>query len=235
MRPETSYSSYKQSQDNPHFSEWLRTTAAGHWEQMLDHRFVAECTDGSIDPAVYQMYLQQEFAFVETTAVSLGYAVINAPSFSDVGRFAHALYDLVTDQQEYFTHAFDELGTEQGRDPDPLPETRHLSDIVYRGATTPGYPESLAPMAAAEWLYATWCQRAASEGNVDSSSLVGEWIGLHDDSAFREHTAWLCGKLDHIGPMLSPERQRDIAYLFGRTIELEVAFHTAPYDAIARQ
>jgi thiaminase/transcriptional activator TenA len=231
MQPDISYSSYRQSHENPQFSEWLRATAADNWDRMLDHRFVAECTAGSIDPAVYQTYLEQEFAFVETAAVSLGSAVVNAPSFDEVRRFAHALYGLVTDQREYFARAFAEFGVDQWTDPDLLPETRHLSDVVSRGSTTPGYAESLAPMAAAEWLYATWCRRAASEGAVDSGSLVGEWISLHDDSAFQDHAAWLRDQLDRVGPTVSPERQRDVAYLFGRTVELEVAFHTAPYDA----
>lgn len=164
----------------------------------------------------------------------LGYVVINAPSFADISKFAHALYGLVTDRQDYSIYAFDELGVKQGIYHDPLSEKNHLIDIMSRGATTPGYAESLAPMAAAEWLYATWCQRAASERAVDFSSLVGEWISPHDDPASREHAAWLYDELDHIGPMLSPEHQRHIAYLFGRTMELGVAFHTAPCDATAR-
>ncbi len=231
MQPDTPYWSYRHSHENPRFSEWLRSAAADRWERMLDHRFVAECTAGSIDPAVYRTYLEQEFAFVKTAAVSLGYAVVNAPSFDEISRFARALYGLVTDQREYFSDAFAEFGMDQWMNPDPLPETRHLSDVVSRGATTPGYAESLAPMAAAEWLYATWCRRAASEGSVTPESLIGEWVSLHADPAFQDHAAWLRDELDRVGPTLSPERQRDVAYLFGRTVELEVAFHTAPYDA----
>jgi thiaminase/transcriptional activator TenA len=234
MQTDTPYSSYNQSREDPRFSEWLRESTRDHWERMLGHRFVVECTDGTIDPAVYRTYLQQEFAFVETAAVSLGHAVTDAPSLDEISRFAHAMYDLVTDQQEYFSNAFDELGVEACRTLDPLPETRHLSDIVYRGATASGYAESLAPMAAAEWLYATWCRRAASGGGSDPESLVAEWISLHSDPEFQDHAAWLCDELDRVGPTLSPERQRDVAYLFGRTVELEVAFHTAPYDAADR-
>jgi thiaminase/transcriptional activator TenA len=231
MQPDMSYPSYRRSHENPQFSEWLRSMASASWEELLDHRFVAECTAGSIDPAVYRTYLEQEFAFVETAAVSLGYAVVNAPSLDEIRRFAHALHGLVTDQREYFARAFAEFGVDQWTDPDPLPETRHLGDAVFRGVTSPGYAESLAPIAAAEWLYATWCRRAASEGAVDSRSLVGEWVSLHDDPAFQDHAAWLRDELDRVGPTLSPKRRRGVAYLFGRTVELEVAFHTAPYDA----
>lgn len=229
-----SYSSYRQARDDPRFSEWLRAAVADKWDEMLDHRFVAECTDGSIDRDVYRAYLEQEFAFVETSAVALGHAVIHAPSFEEIRRFAAALDGLVTDQRQYFERAFAELGVEGWEDPDPLPETRHLSDVVYRGATTPGYAESLAPMVAAEWLYATWCHRAVTEGSFDRDSLVGEWIVMHDAEDFRDHAKWLREEIDRVGPTLPTDRQQNVAYLFGRTLDLEAAFHTAPYDAMER-
>ena len=227
-----SYSSYRQERNDPQFSEWLRATAADQWDEMLDHRFVSECTDGRIDRDVYRTYLEQEFAFVETSAVTLGHAVVNAPSFDEIRRFAVALEGLVTDQRQYFERAFDEFGVTEWADARPLPATRHLSDVALRGATTPGYAESLAPMVAAEWLYATWCHRAVEAGSFDRDSIVGEWILLHDTEEFREHAQWLRDEIDRVGPTLEPNRQRTVAYLFGRTLELEVAFHTAPYDAV---
>lgn len=232
MPPKVSYSSYRQTRDDPRFSDWLRVNAADPWGEMLDHRFFAKCTDGSVDPKVYRVYLEQEFAFVETAAVSLGYAVANAPSFDQLRQFADALYGLVTDQRRYFEDAFAEAGIDDWRDPDPLPATRHLSDVVYRGATTPGYAESLAPMVAAEWLYATWCHYAVEKGSFDPDGIVGEWILLHDEPDFQEHAEWLRDEIDKVGPMLAPDRQRDVAYLFRRTLELEHAFHKAPYDVV---
>ena len=224
------YSSYSESRDDPRFSEWLRSRAREPWDAMLNHRFVSDCTDGRIETTVYRTYLEQEFAFVETAAVALGYAVVNAPSFEEIRRFADALSGLVTDQRRYFERAFAELDVDGWREPEPFPETRRLSDVVYRGATTPGYAESLAPMLAAEWLYATWCHRAVAAGSFDPDSLVGEWIRLHDDPEFRSHATWLRDEMDRVGPALSATRQREVATLFGRTLESEVRFHDAPYD-----
>lgn len=227
------YSSYSESRTDPRFSEWLRSHAREPWDAMLEHRFVSDCTDGRIETTVYRRYLEQEFAFVETAAVALGYAVVNAPSLGEIRRFADALSGLVTDQRRYFERAFAELDVDDRRASEPFPETRRLSDVVHRGATTPGYAESLAPMLAAEWLYATWCHRAAVEGSVDPDSLVGEWIRLHDEPGFRAHAAWLRDEMDRVGPTLSAARQRDVAALFGRTLEAEVRFHDAPYDRSA--
>lgn len=40
---------------------------------------------------------------------------------------------------------------------------------------------------------------------------------------------WLRGELDAVGPDLSPRRQRRVARLFERTVDLEAAFFDAAY------
>jgi thiaminase/transcriptional activator TenA len=224
--------SYEQTCPDTRFSEWLRDRASDSWREFLEHRFVRECSDGSIDSRVYEVYLEQEYAFVETAASAVGYAIGEAPSMQQIRRLTEALDGLVTDQRAYFEETFDALGVEEWRDPNPLQETRHLSDIVLRAATGDGYAESLAPMLAAEWAYATWCERAVAEGSFDRGSPVGYWITLHRGDSFRNHVEWLRDELDRIGPGLSTSRQRDVEYLFRRTLDLEASFHAAPYDVV---
>lgn len=224
--------SFERSDDHDRFSEWLRGRSTDAWESMLDHRFVRECTEGSVDDRVYEMYLKQEYAFVETSATALGYTVGKAPTMEQMRHLAGALDGLVTDQRAYFAETFDALGVEGWEDPDPLPATRHFRDLVLRSATGGGYAESLAPMLAAEWLYATWCERAAAEGSFDPETPVGRWIRLHDDEEFRSHARWLRDELDRLGPQLPRRRQRDIAYIFRRTLEHEIRFHEAPYEVV---
>lgn len=224
--------SYEQTGPDTRFSEWVRAQASDSWDAFLEHRFVRECTDGSMDSRVYEAYLEQEYAFVETAASAVGYAIGEAPSMQQVRRLAEALDGLVTDQRAYFEETFDTLGVEEWRNPDPLPETRHMSDLVLRAATGTGYAESLTPMLAAEWLYATWCERAVAEGSFDTDSPVGRWITLHHEESFRTHVEWLRDELDRIGPELRTDRQRDVEYLFRRTLDLEAEFHAAPYEVV---
>lgn len=226
------YRSYEQAHEDARFSTWLRARSRGTWEDMLTHRFVRECTDSSIDEQVYGAYLEQEYAFIEIAATALGYTIGKAPSMEEIRHLSGTLNGLVTDQREYFKQTFDSLGVEGWRDPDLRPETRHFGDLVRRAATGDGYAESLAPMLAAEWLYATWCLRAVVEGSVDPEDPVGRWILLHERDAFQEHAEWLRSELDRIGPELQPRRQQDVAYLFRRALEHEIHFHTAPYEAV---
>lgn len=232
MPSKESYQSFELKDKEPQFTAWLRDGARDSWESMLDHQFVHQCTDGSIDDRVYEAYLEQEYAFVKTAATALGYAIGKAPSMQQMQRLTEALEGLVTDQREYFEETFDALGVENWENPNALPTTRHFGDLVLRSATGEGYAESLAPMFAAEWLYATWCQHAVKEGSFDPTSHVGRWIRLHNDDTFHTHVAWLRAELDRIGPQLEERRQRAVAYLFRRTIEHEIRFHTAPYESV---
>ena len=49
---------------------------------------------------------------------------------------------------------------------------------------------------------------------------------------FEVYAGWLCEQLDTYGPQLSPERQRRVAEIFDRTVELEVAFFDAAYERV---
>jgi thiaminase/transcriptional activator TenA len=75
----------------------------------------------------------------------------------------------------------------------------------------------------------TWATRAA-EGERSDRFYLDEWIDLHAIPAFESFVGWLRGQLDAVGPTLSPTRQREVARLFERTVELEVAFFDAAYE-----
>lgn len=222
--------SYVRPSDGVRFTEWLRRRAERRWEELLEHRFVRECAAGTVPQPVFEAYLKQEYAFVETSRRGLGYAIARAPSMREASVLSEALHALVTEQRTYFEETFDELGVDGWRDPELLPATRHFRDFVLRTSATGGYAETLAPMVAAEWAYATWCQRAADAAPSAATDPVGRWIELHAERSFQAHAAWLREELDRLGPDLLERRQRAVADAFERTLEHELRFHSAPYE-----
>jgi thiaminase/transcriptional activator TenA len=230
MSAEETYESYARSTDDPRFTEWLRTRARQPWDEMVGHRFVRECTEGTVSEPVFRAYLKQEYAFVTTSTTGLGYAIAQAPSMRETRHLVEALRGLVTDQRTYFEETFEALGVDGWRDPDLRPSTRHFHDLVVRASATGGYAETLAPMVAAEWVYATWCRQAVRADEFGATGAVRRWIELHDEEQFQEHVAWLRDELDRLGPTLAERRRRAVADIFERVLEQEVLFHAAPYD-----
>lgn len=212
------------------FTEWLRDTAGEAWKDAISHRFTQDVANDRLSVRVFRRYLVQEYAFVDTSAKVLGYAIAKAPSIPERAHLSKALEGLVTDQEEFFRTAFKKLDVaeEEHEFCSLANEVECFNDFVLRIAATGTYDEILANMLAAEWMYLTWCGRAA--GNPSSHPLIREWVALHAQEPFREGVAWLRAELDAVGPQLDSEHQLRLARLFVRTLELEIAFHSVPFQ-----
>jgi len=213
----------------PRFTDWLRDQSEPAWTNATNHKFTRDIALDRLPEDVFRRYLINEYSFVQTSATVLGYAIAKAPGMDEKARLAEALRGLTTDQREFFMKTFDSLGVPAKERDTTISDSRVLSfrDTVLRAASHGGYEETLAAMLAAEWMYVTWSKLAHQER--PSRPYYAEWIRLHVTPAFEGHVAWMRDQLDRLGPMLPPYRQADVAYIFKRTLELEIGFHDAPY------
>lgn len=228
-RVDETFLSYSTRRQSARFTEWLREWSEPAWTQATDHRFTHEIADDRLDDEVFRRYLMNEYSFVETSATVLGYAIAKAPSMDEKARLAEALRGLTVDQRAYFIKVFDGLriSSEQRETFRFPPAVLSFRDTVLRAAAHGGYEETLATMLAAEWMYLTWSKRASRK--APTRPYTAEWIELHVSAAFEDHVSWMRDQLDTYGPVLAPYRQAEVAYIFNRTLQLEIAFHDAPF------
>jgi len=224
-----SFEAWATDREDARFGDWLRERTGRAWAAAVEHRFVRELGSGELDDAAFRRYLVQDHAFVRELAGAFGYAVGEAPSPAARSRLVDFLGTLTADESDYFERAFDALDVPQAtREAPALAEpTRAFADLLGR-ASAGGYPESLAVLAPAEWVYRDWADAVADPG--PDTWYLEEWVALHDDPAFDEFVSWLRAELDREGAAASPRRQRRLADLFARTVDLEVAFFDAAYD-----
>ncbi|ADJ13620.1 TenA family protein [Halalkalicoccus jeotgali] len=213
------------------FSEWLRERSEPAWTEATRHRFVEELGSDALEDAVFERYLVQDYAFLELGARTTALAVAQAPSMDEMARLSQQLSVLTGSENDYFERAFAELGVsnEEWREPDPEPITRTFTDFMLRAAHEGGYEETLATTLAAEWVYLEWARHVADRG--PERWYLEEWIEIHIVEGFEAYVAWLRGQLDAHGPALSARRQRRVAELFARTVDLEVAFFDMAYES----
>lgn len=225
----STFDAYAVGRENPRFTEWLRARSRPAWTAATRHRFVEELAAGELDDAAFRRYLVQDYAFVDDLAGAFGHAVGDAPSMAARGRLADFLGTLTSDETDYFERSLDALGVSPAvrDDPSLAPPTRAFRDCIGR-ATAGGYPELLAVLVPAEWVYLEWATRAADRS--PDRFYLDEWISLHANTEFASFVSWLRAELDREGPTVAPRRQRDLAALFERVVDLEVAFFDAAYD-----
>ena len=244
MTAPDSYAAYAADADDPRFTDWLRERAEPTWTEAVTHPFTRRLGDGTLPEDAYAAYLVQDYAFVDELVGTFGFAVGEAPGI-DAKRPLVEFLETVTDEEnDYFLRSFEALEVPESRwrDPEPTETTRAFLDLLGRAARQGGYAETLAVLVPAEWIYREWAIAVAEtsadpatsppSAGADLPFYYAEWIDLHAVPSFVAFVDWLRGQLDAAGPTLSPRRQRRVEELFGRTVDLEVAFFD---DALERR
>lgn len=209
-------------------SEELLDANRDVWDAMQSHRFVEDVIADRLPRDVFAHYLVFEGAFVETAMAIFAYGLAKAPGLGERVWLAGVIDALAREQIPYFETRFAEFGI----DPvayEPLPsEVTEFRDGMLRFAAEGVYADIVVAMLAAEWMYATWCGRAAAA--VISDPDLNRWVALHAEPGFIAQAARLRAEADAIGEVASAAERRRLAGVFRRALELEIAFHSAPYE-----
>lgn len=227
----TTYEDYAASRSDARFTDWLRTAAEPTWSEAVEHPFVHALGNGTLDEEAFAVYLIQDYAFMADLVGAFGRAIGDAPTIAAKRRFV-AFLDSVTDEEnDYFERAFDalEIDSEQRTDPELAPVTAAFLDLLGRASREGGYAETLAVLVPAEWIYQEWATAVAAAHDIEALPFsYAEWIELHAIPDFIDFVEWLRQELDRVGRTLEARRRRRVHRLFGRTVELEVAFFDHP-------
>jgi thiaminase/transcriptional activator TenA len=206
-------------------SERIRAANSDVWEAMQAHRFVADIEADRLSAAAFKAYLIYECDFVETAMLIFGHMLVKAPGLSERRRLSGVLQALATDQIGYFERTFALLGvTREDRERPLPPSVSAFREGMLSIARDGSYLDGVAIMLAAEWMYATWCSRAAKRAIRDP--ILKQWVDLHAEPAFLAQADWLRRQID----AADPAREGALSQCFRRALELEIAFHSAPFE-----
>ncbi|MGJ8545424.1 MAG: TenA family protein [Sulfitobacter sp.] len=186
---------------------------------MLSHQFVADICADRLGRDVFHRYLAYEGQFVETAISIFAHAVACAPDITAQRWLIGVLDALANTQVAYFEEVFTRL------DIAPAPEDKtDFGPGMLEIAQTGRFTDILTAMFAAEWMYWTWCCKAAA-GEISDPDLRA-WVDLHAEPEFAEQALWLKQAIDTYGDAQDAER---LCGIFDRVTRLEIAFHSAPY------
>lgn len=199
--------------------------AASAWDAAVEHRFVRELADGTVDDEVFTRYLVADRSFVETLTGVFGRALAQAPPDSRAP-LADFLGVLTDEEDDYFERALGALPDPPG-DPARHPTTVAFRDHLLAAAGEGGYAETLAVLVPAEWCYLDWARGVETP---PEPFYLREWVELHATDEFAEFVDWLRAELDREVETLSPRRTDRVRARFERTVRLEADFFDAAYD-----
>ncbi|MDQ4116606.1 MAG: TenA family protein [Actinomycetota bacterium] len=202
----------------------MREVTAPAWTAAVGHRFVDELWSGALDRDVLKRYLAQDHQFVDAFLALLGAAVARADRPEPRVRLARQLGLVAGPENDFFDRSLGELDV--ARPAEPLGPTSAFVELMHDAAGA-GYPDALAVLVVAEWLYLDWASRPDTP--LPDDPIHAEWIELHRGPEFERWVAFLRAELDRVADGLAPARQSEVATRFGRAVDLELAFFDAAY------
>lgn len=209
-------------------SERIRASNLDVWDAMQAHRFVAEIEADALSDAAFRAYLIYEGDFVETAMLIFGHMLVKAPGLAERRWLAGVLQALAVEQIGYFEQTFAALGiSAEERARTSPPEVAAFRDGMLAVAREGSYLDGVAIMLAAEWMYATWCARAAKSPISDPT--LRRWVELHAEPEFHAQADWLRAQID----AAPAAEEAQLSRAFRRALELEIAFHDAPFAGVA--
>ena len=199
------------------------------WDAMQQHRFVNDIIADRLDPDVFRRYLVFEHGFVETAILIFGQAMLKAPAFAQRRRLIAVLHSLAEDQLTYFASVFRALDLSPNVAATPAPVAVQRFDggmlaIAERGS----YADIVAIMLAAEWMYGTWCLRAANTAIAEAE--LCRWVALHVETGFLDQVNWMIAEINREAMALDDAGRDRLSALFREALQLEIAFHEAAYE-----
>ena len=169
--------------------EFLRNSQK-NWQAAVNHRFIQELFEGTIEDEVLKKYLIQDYHFFDAFLSMLGACVAHADTLEAKLRFAKQLGFLEADEDGYFQKAFKELGVTEKEFLEVTlhPVTKEFQQLMYSAVDSSDYAQLLVMLVIAEGLYLDW---GSKELPLPKKYILLEWIHLHRGEFFKEWVQFL--------------------------------------------
>ncbi len=193
----------------------MREAAAPIWNAQLEHPFVRGIADGSLEPAIFERWVRQDYLYLVEFARVFAWAAARADRLESMSWFAEVL-DLTLNTEmalhrEYaarFGIAESELEAEE-----MWPTTRAYTDFLVRTAADGDMADLLAVLLPCAWGYA-WLGRRLAEGEDSPDARYGQWIDQYASDEFQEAADWLREELERVAAGADEAKRRRLIDLF---------------------
>ena len=210
-------------------SDELRTGVGPLWEKVVSHPFVTEMADGSLDPARFRIYFDQDYLFLRDWAILLSLATAKAPDFDAARELVGFLHLGLGAEEGLFQEAFQERGLsrEEVKELPYLPTTQNYSGYLRTQAYEGTFTEVIATLLAVEWPYLDWAENAERAGMKPSNHYYQTWIDIHTSPGMSGFVSWLRSVVDESAP--TPDQQKKLQGIFRDVLRYEYQFFDMAY------
>ncbi|MBI4081040.1 MAG: thiaminase II [Candidatus Lambdaproteobacteria bacterium] len=207
------------------FCDELRQVSAAIWRAELDHPFVRGIGDGTLDPAKFRFYLEQDYLFLIDYAKVFAIAASRSPDLDTMAYFARLCAETLNEEMALHRSYCGEFGIapadlEATR---PAQTTRGYTGHLLQVAATGGLPEMLAVVLPCQWGYNEVARHLAAQG-MPREPRYRRWIAMYASPEFEAYGRWLRARLDGLAAHLAPSDKARLKHIFNLSSRWEYLF-----------
>jgi thiaminase (transcriptional activator TenA) len=201
------------------------------WDAQLEHPFVKGIADGSLDEAVFQRWVIQDYAYLKEFSRIFAWAVAKAQSLESMGWYAQVLnLTLNTEMELHRSYAARfRITVEELEAAEVWPTTRAYTDFLVRTAADGDMADLLAALLPCAWGYVHIGQALAA-GELPADRRYRDWIEQYASEEFAQAAAWLRRELDRVAEGATAEQRARLREIFLLSSRYELRFWDMCWD-----
>ncbi len=206
-------------------SQRLRDLADPIWRAQHAHPLVHGIGDGTLDPAVFVLWLRQDYLFLIEYARVFAFAAARAPDLATMRRLAALLTETLETEMDLHRAYVAEFAITEADllAEEMLPTTRAYTDFLVRHAAASDFALVLAALLPCMWGYSELGQRLAAAG-TSPDPRYARWVDTYAGQDFADLVAWCRALLDEHAQHVGPAVEHQLADAFLTSSRYELAF-----------
>lgn len=211
--------------DSERPSRRLRDLADPIWRAQHAHPLVRGIGDGTLDPAVFAVWLRQDSLFLVEYGRVFAFAAARAPDLATMRRLAALLTETLETELDLHRSYVAEFGIAEAdlAAGAMLPTTRAYTDFLVRHAAASDFAVVLAALLPCMWGYSELGRRLAAAGGSPEPRYA-RWVETYASPEFADLAAWCRDLLDEHAAGATPAVGRLIEDAFLTSSRYELAF-----------
>ncbi|MCV2491852.1 TenA family protein [Geodermatophilus sp. YIM 151500] len=195
--------------------------------------FLAELGDGSLAPAVFRHYLEQDALYLAGYARALSLLAARSPDAGAASFWASSAHGCgVVETQLHADLLADELLGGPGRtgpQPAPSPTCLGYTSFLIATAATAPYAVGAAAVLPCYWVYAEVGRRLAAAAAAAPGHPYRRWVAAYDAEGFQQ-AAREARRITDAAAGAAPHEEAAMRTAFGLAVRYEEAFWRAAHE-----
>ena len=216
----------------------LRAKYHAQWEAMVNHPFVLEMGDGTLDIARFRAYFRQDYVFCKDLVALTAIAIAKAAPDYEAGKVLNGfLANFLSAENDLFLGGFHDLDVTPAeyRATVANPVTQAFGDFMVRTALEGDFDDILPLLYVTEGTYLDWAGRLLNAGARPGNAVYQGWIDIHSPAVLDEVVGWLASRLNDAGRRANDAKRANMERIFLTTLRYESLFWDACYHGLEWQ